>query len=226
MAAGGGLTEAAALYASFADDAAVFMLPAAEATAEGVAGAINATGLLREPVTIREAARLLVRERATARIIEMQGTRVGQWNALVRDRISMGWTPEQVLNGGGPLPPHLEGLKRPGLREVLGEQDYRGQARTIARTETSFVQGETQSLAYADAGIRMVLVHDGTDFDEECAAANGQTWTIEEMAASPVAHPNCTRTFEPIVESEGAAPPIGASANGATPGLRLTGARG
>ena len=200
VAATGAVPEAAALYASFADDMAALTLPAAEVTAEGVAAAINASGVLPEQVTLTDAMRILVRERATARTLEMQGTRIGQWNAVVRDRIGLGWTPDQIIEGGGPLPPELEGLKRPGLREILGEEDYRNQARTIARTETTYAQAESATQAYAEAGVRRVLISDGTDWDAECAAANGQTWTVEFYASNPSAHPNCTRTASPIID--------------------------
>jgi len=40
-------------------------------------------------------------------------------------------------------------------------------------------------------------VIDGTEWDEECREANGQTWSIQKALANPIAHPNCVRTFVP-----------------------------
>ena len=85
------------------------------------------------------------------------------------------------------------------LREVLGDEDYRNQARAIVRTESKYAEAESASQAFAEQGVRRVRVTDGTD-DALCAEANGQIWSVEEMAANPVAHPNCTRSFEPIIE--------------------------
>lgn len=196
------LPEAAALYASFADDVAAITLPSAEVTAEGVVAAINASQVLPEPITITDSTRILVRERAAARTLEMQGSRIGQWRAVVSDRLQMGWTPQQILDGGGPIPPEFEGLRRPGLREILGDEDYRGQAETIVRTESAYSRAETEVQAYAEQGIRFVRVEDGIEWDAPCIEANGQVWTVEEAASNPVQHPRCTRSFTPILDSD------------------------
>jgi len=69
----------------------------------------------------------------------------------------------------------------------------------IARTETAIAYNHGALLAYGQNGIEHVDVSDG-DEDDECAEADGQTWTIEEAMADPVAHPNCVRSFEPADE--------------------------
>ena len=72
-------------------------------------------------------------------------------------------------------------------------------ALTIARTETATAHSLGSLLAYGDAGVSKVEVLDG-DEDEDCAAANGQIWSIEKAEAEPIAHPNCTRAFAPVLE--------------------------
>ena len=199
-AAGGSVPAGALVFGALADETAAVTAPASAVTAEGVAAAINAAGVLPEKVAVSEAMLLLVRQRAAERAAEIAGTRIEGWNELVRDRQALGWTPQQIIDGDGPLPPGVP--DRPGLRQALGEQDYRGQAETIARTETSYAQVEAASTMYAEQGVTHVRVVDGIE-DAPCAAANGQTWTIAEMAGNPVAHPRCTRSFEPVLTGSG-----------------------
>jgi hypothetical protein len=74
--------------------------------------------------------------------------------------------------------------------------EYR--AEMVARTETATLLNRAAVESYRAFGVTHVEVIDGDD-DEECQAANGQTWTIEEAEANPIAHPNCVRDFSPIV---------------------------
>ena len=83
------------------------------------------------------------------------------------------------------------------LREY-GVTDSKSRSETIARTETATAYNRGATLAYRDAGVTRVRVLDG-DFDEVCAGVDGQEWTLEEADANPIAHPNCTRAFVPIV---------------------------
>lgn len=72
-------------------------------------------------------------------------------------------------------------------------------ALTIARTETATAYGHGKGLAFKQNGVGHVVISDGDD-DEECAEADGQTWTVDEYLAEPLAHPNCQRDGEPDVE--------------------------
>lgn len=63
-------------------------------------------------------------------------------------------------------------------------------AETIARTETGFAYNHGAVGGYRQAGLSQVEVMDG-DYDDECAAANGQIWSLEHAEADPLAHPNC-----------------------------------
>lgn len=72
-------------------------------------------------------------------------------------------------------------------------------ARTIARTELGYATQYAAVDTYRASGlVTHVTVHDGTD-DGACAAANGQTWTLEEARGRPLEHPQCTRAFAPVV---------------------------
>ncbi|MFI5270020.1 MAG: phage minor head protein, partial [Chloroflexota bacterium] len=73
-------------------------------------------------------------------------------------------------------------------------------ATTIARTESATAYNTGSVLAYRESGVvSQVQVMDGDD-DEDCAAANGATWDLDEAEANPTEHPNCTRAFSPIVD--------------------------
>lgn len=73
-------------------------------------------------------------------------------------------------------------------------------ATTIARTESATAYNTGTVLAYRQSGVvSQVQVMDGDD-DDDCAAANGQTWDLDEAEANPTQHPNCTRAFAPIVD--------------------------
>lgn len=69
----------------------------------------------------------------------------------------------------------------------------------IARTETAHVQNQGALNRYTENKITHVNVHDGLDFDEACRAANGQVWTVEYAQSHELEHPNCTRSFSPVI---------------------------
>lgn len=83
----------------------------------------------------------------------------------------------------------------PGVQGVFGATDAR--AETIARTESAFIFNGATTAAYREAGLSQVYVMDG-ETDEECAAANGSTWMMEQAELEPIAHPNCVRSFAPV----------------------------
>ena len=72
-------------------------------------------------------------------------------------------------------------------------------AAKIAHSETSYVLNAAQNVAYKAMDVPRVLVTDG-DGDAVCAAANGAEWTLDEMAANLLGHPDCSRDFIPVYE--------------------------
>lgn len=76
----------------------------------------------------------------------------------------------------------------------------RTRATLIARTESGTAYNLGSVAAYKAGGVTHVDVLDGDD-DEPCASANGSRWTLEEAEANPLGHPNCVRSFIPVVET-------------------------
>jgi HK97 family phage portal protein len=105
---------------------------------------------------------------------------------------------------------HLAGEGAQGAAKRIRELPAFGmpRARVVARTELGYAANYASVDHYAASGlVTHVTVHDG-DQDEPCASANGSTWTLEEARANPLAHPNCVRSFAPLVgepAAEGAA---------------------
>lgn len=100
---------------------------------------------------------------------------------LILDGISSGLSPAQLATT---------------LRDAPVFDELR--AETIARTETGTLLNLAATQSYRSFGVGKVLVYD-SDHDDICAEANGATWTVEEADASPLGHPNCVRSFAPIV---------------------------
>jgi len=70
-------------------------------------------------------------------------------------------------------------------------------AELIARTETAQAYNESALRSYTEFGVEQVQAIDGDD-DEECAARNGQVYSLEE-ALGITDHPNGTLDWVPIV---------------------------
>lgn len=81
----------------------------------------------------------------------------------------------------------------------LGEIASKSRAMLISRTESALGYNHGTILRYEQSGqVSGVEVLDGTN-DEICAAANGQTWTLDEARDSPIGHPNCVRAFVAVL---------------------------
>lgn len=74
-------------------------------------------------------------------------------------------------------------------------------AQTIARTETATAYNVGAVAAYRQNDIAKVQVNDGDGCDD-CAEVDGEIWTLDEALAEPLQHPNCVRSFAPVVEDE------------------------
>lgn len=125
------------------------------------------------------------------RITQLQGTSKDRVIALVRRTLeeAKGLTPVEL----GKV-----------IHEAVSDQfeEYgRWRANTVARTETAIATNHGTVLGVKQAGVAKVDVFDGTD-DEECRAANGQVWTVEQALENPLGHPNCVRAFGPHVDDE------------------------
>jgi len=81
--------------------------------------------------------------------------------------------------------------------------DSRTRALMVARTETKFAQNASSMAIYREAEtVSSVQVFDAQlgDTDAGCQALNGRIFTLEEAQKIPLLdHPNCTRSFAPVV---------------------------
>lgn len=72
----------------------------------------------------------------------------------------------------------------------------------VARTELAVATNRASLEAFEKGHVQRVRVHDGVEHDSACADLNGQEMTIEEARSLPsIAHPNCARSFENIIEA-------------------------
>lgn len=74
-------------------------------------------------------------------------------------------------------------------------------AAMIARTEVATAWNHGAVLGYKQDGVEKVEVSDG-DGDEACQSVDGEVWTVAEALANPLEHPNCVRSFSPVVEDD------------------------
>lgn len=132
-------------------------------------------------------------------------TRAKQVNEVTRQRINQQL--QAGVNRGYSLRQIADGVDKDnfnGLRNIVrgipGRPDAAKRARTIARTEVRWAQNQTTALRYKSSGVAEVIISDGDDFDEECAAVDGTRQTIEWYAENPLQHPNCTRRATPVTE--------------------------
>ena len=78
------------------------------------------------------------------------------------------------------------------------DKEYR--AERIARTESMRILNQAQMESYRESGITQVIAVDG-DEDEECAARNGNTYTLAEAEAENLReHPNGTLSWDPVTD--------------------------
>ncbi len=96
-----------------------------------------------------------------------------------------------------------DGLSPQDFASRLEESGLFGEARAemIARTEAALAFNGGKLDSFREADIDQVYVYDG-DYDEECQAANGEIWDLDEAEANPLEHPNCERDFRQLTRGE------------------------
>ena len=83
------------------------------------------------------------------------------------------------------------------IMKHMGQQ-YKSGASRIARTEVVRTLNENSLDRYKASQVTHVMVRDGCGC-AVCAEINGSIWTIEESYQRTTEHPNCRRSFTPIV---------------------------
>lgn len=107
-------------------------------------------------------------------------------------RKAVGEQVELGIRRGYSIPQIANGFAAEDYAGIGGVMDQAAEARaeTIARSETAMVLNRAATATYEEAGVATVEVLDGTDHDDDCRKANGQTWTTEDAERNPIAHPN------------------------------------
>lgn len=154
----------------------ITLLELAAADANGVLG-ISAEFDL-ESVEVQDVLDLLAKQ-----VRNVAATTRDDIRRLTGQAAEAGWSPAQLAAEIG----------------KLGEIASASRAMLISRTESAMAYNHGTLLRYSQSGqVSGVEVLDGTN-DDICAAANGQVWTLEEAADSPIGHPNCVRAFVPVL---------------------------
>jgi len=83
------------------------------------------------------------------------------------------------------------------IMKHMGQQ-YKSGASRIARTEVVRTLNENSLDRYKASQVTHVMVRDGCGC-AVCAEINGSIWTIEESYHRTTEHPNCRRSFTPIL---------------------------
>jgi len=78
--------------------------------------------------------------------------------------------------------------------------DYR--AEMIARTETQQAAANGDIAGFRETDVNYVEISDGTYFDQACADADGQVWSVDYYEANDSEHPNCSRVASAISDEE------------------------
>ena len=128
---------------------------------------------------------------------------------------------------GYSIPQLIDGVPAEGYRGVLQAgmdngvavwDEYR--AEMIARTETMLSYNRATVTGYGEFGVTTLLAYDG-DGDEECAARDGQEFSIEEAAAIDD-HPNGTLVWSPVVDKAVHDPGVTVNVEPYRPAMKLS----
>ncbi len=146
---------------------------------------------------------------AVQRTLTRGGTRITGINNRTRDAVlgvvnttnaasvAKGLSPAEA---GDELEAAIEGAGMGGFDGIGLWDEYR--AEMIARTEMTASYNDAALGTYGDLGVELVEAIDG-DGDEECAARDGQTFTLDEADQEAAdEHPNGTLDFVPILPDE------------------------
>lgn len=125
-------------------------------------------------------------EKVEQLVLTQTGIRIGGINATTRDAVAA------VIRAG-----IAENLTASDLADRIEEMPAFDEARAelVARTESAYTYNAAAISSYKEYGVERVQAIDG-DGDEECAARNGQTYSVAD-AADIEDHPNGTLDWIP-----------------------------
>ena len=136
-------------------------------------------------------------------LLEYGGERIKDINARTLQALTI-----QLAEGtrrGYSIPQLVDGVPEEGYTGIAGVTLDNGtlafdpyRAEMIARTETALSYNRATVTGYGEFGVTTLLAYDG-DQDEECAARNGNEFSIAE-ARDIEDHPNGTLVWSPVVD--------------------------
>jgi hypothetical protein len=149
-------------------------------------------------VVAEEMGRIVFPKRVSAvteKLLDSAGQRITGINETTRKAVA-----QQLSEGvrrGYSIPQIADGVAAEGFEglRALPAFDY-SRAELVARTETMLGYNESAIRGYAEFGVTELEAIDG-DFDDECAARDGQVFTVDEALAIED-HPNGTLDWAPI----------------------------
>lgn len=149
----------------------------------------SAAGIVRE----RLAVDFTLDDPVTRAYLERAGVRIKGISAATRLAIAAALQEGQRAG---------EGVDQVARRVRASYAFSKKRALTIARTELGSASNEAAMTSYTASGVVVgVRVLDG-DYDPECAAIDGQTFSLDEARQVPaLAHPNCVRAFAPLLDA-------------------------
>lgn len=168
----------------------------ADATLEGaltpfVEGIVTAVSRRAERTLKPAKAQTAFADRVTKRVLTKGAGRITGINQTTRDAVSQAIA--DALDGADTINDIIGAVE---ALDIFGEL----RAETIARTESMFAYNDAALGSYAEFGVTEVQAIDG-DGDEECAARDGQTFSLEE-AEGIEDHPNGTLDWVPLLPDE------------------------
>jgi hypothetical protein len=130
-------------------------------------------------------------ERVLASVLNKGGARITNINRTTREAV------QALIDQGA-----REGLSPAAMGDLIESattfDEYR--AEMIGQTELRLGYNDAARGSYEEVGVHSVEAIDG-DGDEECAARNGQIFTLDEAADEDAAeHPNGTLDWAPVIE--------------------------
>jgi len=144
---------------------------------------------------------LIVPNRAVGRVVQdlvdYGGERITGINGHTLEAVQASLA-EGTRRGYG-LDQIIDGVPDEGYNGIKALPEFDdARAETVARTETMLSYNRAALDAYGEFGVERVLAYDG-DYDPECAARDGQTFTVEEAMAIED-HPNGTLDWAPVTD--------------------------
>lgn len=134
-----------------------------------------------------------IARRAEGSVKSVPATTLDAIRDTVTEAQKRGYSLDQLVNGVSKPDEKFTGIR--GLYKDFAEGP---RAETIARTELGAAYNRIANHQYEQEGVTEVEALDG-DYDSDCAARNGQRFSMDQANRLLTCHPNGTLTYVPVV---------------------------